>query len=484
MKVVGLSVAACAAFFAAEAAALTYVPVPDHLLVDRADTVVRAKVVARWVGVETGRVMTTYEVDVIDQLKGAHPGSRLIVRVPGGVDLEAGFAVKIFGTPEFRPGDSLLLFLSNSTDSYRVLHVFQGAFSERLSASGRFYERPGTDALEVARTVSATGEATAGELEIRAGSPVPRDAELFERWIVDRLRGNQRPADYFLRNSPREVGASFSPFTYLADDEVVLRWFEFDDGKKVRWDRHRDGQEGFPDGGSKAFKRARKAWKKKFSGVPIRLTSAGKTSSTAGFSSSDDRNTLLHRDFNDMIKDDFECPGGGVLAIGGVSSADFFFTSWKGLDTVVVHEGEIIMNDGIECFVDGDAEILGQIYAHELGHSLGLGHSCGDSQSPKCSKSDLLADALMAASIEQVFGPEIHDDDVLAARQIYDEDFWAAACATRVPGSTSFCRKCGPCGEGQGNCKTNGDCFGDLVCAKDVGAGFGFDADVNVCVEP
>lgn len=476
--------ALAALLFATDADALTYVPVSDGLLADRADTVVRGKVVSRRVSDETGRVMTTYEVDVLGQLKGAHPGSRLLVRVPGGIDLEAGFAVKIFGTPEFAPGDSMLFFLSTSSDAYRVLHVFQGAFFERSSADGRFYERPGKDAYEVARSRSALGRAGSAKLEIRSSPPAPRDAALFESWIEDRLAGLDRPADYFLREAPARSAAAVAPFTYLAGDDIVLRWFEVDDGKKIRWHRHRDGQDGFSDGGSKAFKKARKAWKKKFSGVPIRLTNSGRTSSSTGFVLSDDRNTIIFSDLNDTIDDDFECPGGGVLAIGGVSSADFFITPWKDLAAVVSHEGEIVMNDGIDCFVDGDADIIGQIYAHELGHTLGLGHSCGDSSSPKCRKSEMLANALMAASLDRVFGPEIHDDDVLAARQIYDEDFWAAACENKVPGSASFCRKCGPCGLGQGNCKNDSDCFGDLECVKDIGAAFGFDPDTNVCTEP
>lgn len=491
MRIALREILACAAGLAGlapiPALALTYVAVPDQLLVDRAEVIVRGTAVSRRVGDTTGRVMTSYEFEVSQVLKGRSPSSSLVVRVPGGIDLEKGLAVKIFGTPEFAMGDSALLFLSEAPDgAYRVLHFFQGAFAERGTGDERVYERPGTDAFEVKPSDSRSGIRSAPEaIMIQRAPQAPRSADLFEQWISDRLAGEARRADYFLPRSTRETSALTAPFTYLAGNDIVFRWFEFDDRGKIRWHRHRDGQSGFPGGGSSEFKKARKAWKRKFSGVPIKLANAGTTSSSTGFDLSDARNTLLHGDLNDAIGDDFECPDGGILAIGGVSSFDpFVFTRWKDLSTLAVHEAEIVMNDGIDCFVDGNSDFLAQIYAHELGHTLGLGHSCGDSSSPKCKKSDFLDDALMKAALDEVFGAEIHDDDVLAARQLYDEDFWAAACETKVPGAKGFCAKCGPCGEGQGNCKRDSDCFGALVCTHNVGVAFGFDSDVNVCTEP
>lgn len=471
-----------------DASALTYVPVADGDLVDHADAIVRARVSSVRVSDETDRVTTSYRFAVLEVLKGPDPGSELAVRVPGGIDLDKGFAVRIFGTPEFAPGETALLFLATLADgSYRVLHVFQGAFLERTAADMRVYERPSRETFVVEPGAPLTRNGTAPALRIRPARQVPRDGDLFEEWIADRLAGAHRPPDYLLPDLPNPVPPSLrlvSEFTHLAGDNLLIRWFEFDDSDTVGWYRHRDGQQGFSDGGAKNFKRARRAWRRKFSGVPIKLSNRGKTSSTTGFTISDARNTLLHRDFNEAIGEDFECSVGGVLAIGGLSATDLIPVVWKGLPTIAAREAEIVMNDGIDCFLSGNNDAVAQIYAHELGHTLGLGHSCGDSFSPKCSKSDFLADALMVANLDQIFGAEIHDDDVLAARQLYDEDFWAAACEKKVPGAKSFCKKCGPCGEGQGNCRNDGDCFGDLECARNIGTDFGFDPDTNVCTLP
>ncbi|REK06146.1 MAG: hypothetical protein DWQ36_14725 [Acidobacteria bacterium] len=48
-------------------------------------------------------------------------------------------------------------------------------------------------------------------------------------------------------------------------------------------------------------------------------------------------------------------------------------------------------------------------------------------------------------------------------------------------GDVDFCRDCGPCGIGEGDCDGDGECLPGLTCATDVGANYGFPASYDVC---
>jgi len=48
-------------------------------------------------------------------------------------------------------------------------------------------------------------------------------------------------------------------------------------------------------------------------------------------------------------------------------------------------------------------------------------------------------------------------------------------------GDYDFCRDCGPCGRGQGDCDDSSECKPGLTCVYDVGAAYGFASDVDIC---
>jgi hypothetical protein len=464
---------------AAVAPALTYVPINDGELADQADLIVRVSLAAAEVTAASGRVTTDYEATVLEIIKGESGGSRLLVRVPGGVASQGNLRVWIHGIPAYNRGDNALLFLQRNPDgSYRILHLVQGAFKEEVHGGRRVLERDLTEAFEI--VLDGSGNAT-----FRPGQELVRDALEFETWRADRVRGVNRPADYFTSvpeiESQDELAGS-GKFTVLASPNITARWFRFDRGKRLRWFRHAEGQPGLAKGGAAEFRKARKAWNR--TGTPIRLTNGGTTDSAGGFRRLDGRNTILFDDLNDTIGDDFDCSTGGILAIGGFSDFGSLPRTWKQIAAVEAFEAEIVVNRGVDCFVAGRPKVAAQIYTHELGHTLGLGHSCGDFSSPDCDDSELLSDAVMRASLANVVGARLNDDDLAGARLLYDPEFYAAPCETQVPGSPKFCRQCGPCGVGQGNCRNDSDCFDLLVCDKNAGAVFGFDSSTNVCVEP
>ena len=73
------------------------------------------------------------------------------------------------------------------------------------------------------------------------------------------------------------------------------------------------------------------------------------------------------------------------------------------------------------------------------------------------------------------------DGDSRPQGSIFDigPDEWTS-CPIPV-GHLDYCRDCGPCSRGQGNCESDAECEGSLICSQDVGADYGWQADINVC---
>ncbi len=67
-----------------------------------------------------------------------------------------------------------------------------------------------------------------------------------------------------------------------------------------------------------------------------------------------------------------------------------------------------------------------------------------------------------------------------------DDVVVTGTCSPSCPwplGHAHYCRDCGPCGVGEGDCD-NGQCESGLTCAQDVGANYGFPAVIDVCEQP
>ena len=149
---------------------------------------------------------------------------------------------------------------------------------------------------------------------------------------------------------------------------------------------------------------------------------------------------------------------------------------WKGQPYFAATSGRIVYNANTACYYKnqfpwtrdtGDNKFL-EVTVHELLHALGLGHSCGDDDSPKCSTSALLDNATMRATTHtDGRGNRIFEDDLSGFWQFYDPNYFAAPCDL-PPGHKNFCKRCGPCGLLQGACKKNSDCYGALECKSKV----------------
>ncbi|HKH43243.1 MAG TPA: fibronectin type III domain-containing protein [Thermoanaerobaculia bacterium] len=394
---------------AVPAGATTFQMVKDSTLADQAKAIVRAKVVGVEPSMLGDRPATDYIVEVERVLKGDLPGSTIVVRVQGGIRPD-GVGLKIWGAPAMAEGESALLFLVPAEDgTFRVLHLMLGAFHRRASQGRGLALRD----LSEAQEVRADG--------VGAATDEVRDFDRFADWIADRAAGVVRGRDYLVGGSGQPRSA-LDAFTFMTgDDDNAIRWFDFDAGRSISWRVNSGGQPGLGlDATVGAFNVALQGWNSD-AATNIRYTYAGTTSASAGFDHSDDVNAILFEDPGDQSSEgSFECGSGGVIAVGG----PWFYDStrpYKGKSYHEAAEADIVTNDGTSCFFQDNPRVAEEVFAHELGHTLGLGHS-------------QTRDALMyARAHDDGRGARLHADDRAAIAELYGDGAAASPSGPKAP---------------------------------------------------
>lgn len=351
------------------------------------------------------QIATRVDIVVVDQIKGT-PQPAMTVVVPGGTAGEVRRVV--YGAPQFYRGERVLLFLRQRTDGRLAPNALaMGKYTVVAAPTGAIARRQlggiGTTVLAYDKTSGALAQgASTDERPLEAFLDTLRQVVALEP---------AQPQARGLVVAPSDPSARWGDaFTFLGPPPA--RWTEPDKGAPVSYTVVPTGDHTLGAAASSgAVRQAMAAWSA--AGSSLRMVNAG-AGTPAPFQTCDGKSTIQFNDPFGEIGAPSNC--GGILAIGGYCTISASTSTVSGTTFLRIAEGDLTVNDGYEGCRYWTATNLAEVITHELGHTIGLGHSSENSKEPNA----VLKEATMFYLAHfDGRGAALRSDDIAGVRSLY-----------------------------------------------------------------
>lgn len=395
--------------FDLDLAATSIIPISDQGLYRRADVIVHGIVVSSDVTVdEAGRPETLSVIEPLSVLKGRLSGS-LVLHQLGGT-LPDGRFLKLWGRPEYVPGREVIVFaIARPEGEYQTAEMLLGKFEIWRDQSGNRFAlsdlavgiHPGVDVYRDEHELSLGLTAESAQTEEQKH---PRDLDRFLAFLregassANALLGSPVGKLESVHHSTDRSGRVIPLWGNIND--FLWRW---NNGATAIWTL--EGTANMTGGGVTEATNALAAWTS-YPNATINYTVGSGTL------------TFVHLNAPSSPCGWSTCfPGSGTIGCGGPSGGGSH--SWRGDSYFTITGGEVWLRC-YSTFNQVSSITTQSVLEHELGHTLGLGHSDQNVSPHDVCRGDEGA-AIMRSSVQAYTALGTDDQD--AIRWIYGDGF-------------------------------------------------------------